>query len=72
MNEKPNLKPCPFCGGTDHERYQALQDIQMLGRMGANICILCEHYKHGEGSAACVTCPKMDNFKWRGVPAKEG
>lgn len=54
------------------ERNQALQDIQMLGRMGSNICILCEHYNHGEGSAACVTCPKLDNFKWRGVPAKEG
>lgn len=50
---------------------QAVDDIKMLGRMGQNICPVCAHYNHGEGSKKCITCPKMDNFEWRGL-VKEG
>ena len=47
------------------------EDIRMLGRMGQNICPVCANYNHGEGSKKCISCPKMDNFEWRGV-VKEG
>jgi len=50
---------------------QAVEDLKMLGRMGQNICPVCAHYNHGEGSKQCVSCPKMDNFEWRGL-VKEG
>lgn len=49
------------------ERDQAVEDLKMLGRMGANICPVCAHYNHGEGSKKCISCPKMDNFEWRGL-----
>ena len=54
------------------ERDQAVEDIRALGRMGANICPLCAHYNHGEGSKQCIACPKADNWEWRGVVRKEG
>lgn len=50
---------------------QAVEDIRMLGRMGQNICPVCANYNHGEGSKMCISCPKMDNFRWRGVVEKE-
>lgn len=49
---------------------QAEEDIRMLGRMGANVCPVCAHYDHGEGSKGhCITCiinRNTDNFEWRG------
>lgn len=58
-------------GAALNERDQAVEYLKMLGRMGQNICPVCAHYNHGEGSKKCITCPKMDNFEWRGV-VKEG
>jgi len=53
------------------EANQAVEDIRRLGRMGANICPVCAHYNHGEGSKEhCITCiinRDTDNFEWRGV-----
>ena len=50
---------------------QAVEDIRMLGRMGANICPVCAHHNHGEGDKQkCVSCiinRDTDNFEWRGV-----
>lgn len=50
---------------------QAVEDIRMLGRMGANICPVCAHYNHGEGDKRkCVSCiinRDTDNFEWRGM-----
>ena len=48
---------------------QAVEDIRMLGRMGANICPVCAHYNHGEGLVGeCIKCLKgEDCFEWRGV-----
>lgn len=60
------------CEGLRGERDSAVKDIRMLGRMGANVCPLCVHYNHGEGSKQCVSCPKGDNFRWRGIVEKEG
>lgn len=49
---------------------QAVEDMRMLGRMGANVCPVCAHYNHGEGSKEhCITCitnRETDNFEWRG------
>ena len=53
-------------GAALNERDRAVEDLKMLGRMGQNICPVCAHYNHGEGSKKCVTCPKMDNWEWRG------
>lgn len=53
------------------ERDALVEDIKALGRMRQNICPVCAHYNHGEGSKTCISCPKMDNFKWRGL-VKEG
>lgn len=53
------------------ERDALVEAIKMLGRMGQNICPVCAHYNHGEGSNMCIPCPKLDNFKWRGL-VKEG
>lgn len=55
----------------DNKLNQAVEDLKMLGRMWQNICPVCAHYNHGEGSKMCITCPKLDNFKWRGL-VKEG
>lgn len=53
------------------ERDAAVEDIRMLGRMGANICPVCARYNHGEGDKRkCITCiinRETDNFEWRGV-----
>lgn len=50
---------------------QAVEDMRMLGRMGANICPICAYHNHGEGDKQkCVTCiinRETDNFEWRGV-----
>lgn len=55
---------------------QAVEDIRMLGRMGANICPVCAHHNHGEGDKQkCVGCIMKwdtDNFEWRGIAKKEG
>jgi hypothetical protein len=59
------------CNDAEAECEALIEDIRMLGRMGQNICPVCAHYNHGEGSKKCITCPKMDNFEWRGV-VKEG
>lgn len=62
-----------FCCCLVAERDQAVEDIRALGRMGANICPLCAHYNHGEGDKQkCITCPKVDNWEWRGIATKEG
>lgn len=53
------------------EVLQLVEDIKTLGRMGQNICPVCTHYNHGEGSKRCITCPKMDNFEWRGLVKEE-
>lgn len=49
-----------------------VNDIRMLGRMGANICPVCAHYNHGAGDPK--QCPRAlkgeDCFEWRGT--KEG
>lgn len=58
-------------GALIHERDQAVEDIRTLGRMGQNICPVCAHYNNGEGSKTCISCPKMDNWEWRGL-VKEG
>lgn len=56
-------------GKAINERVQAVEDIRALGRMGVNICPLCAHYNHGEGDKQkCVSCPKVDNWEWRGMP----
>lgn len=60
-----------YCCDLIGERDQAVEDIRALGRMGVNICPLCAHYNHGEGGKQCISCPKMDNFAWRGL-VKEG
>lgn len=64
-----NAPECPYKVKTAAE--QAVEDIRMLGRMGANICPVCAHYNHGEGSKEhCITCiinRETDNFEWRGV-----
>lgn len=50
---------------------QAVEDIRMLGRMGANICPVCAHYNHGAGDPKqCPKALKEDCFEWRGT--KEG
>lgn len=50
------------------ERHQAVKDIRMLGRMGANICPVCAHYNHGAGNPEkCPKALKEDCFEWRGV-----
>lgn len=49
------------------ERDALVADMRMLGRMGANVCPVCTYYNHGEGCKKCITCPKMDNFRWRGL-----
>ena len=36
--------------------HQAVEDIRLLGRMGANICPVCTHYNHGAGNPE--KCPK--------------
>lgn len=46
---------------------KAVEDIRLLGRMGINICPVCAHHNHGQGSKECVKCLKEDNFEWRGV-----
>lgn len=53
------------------ERDQAVEDIKMLGRLGANICPLCSNYSHGEGNKACISCLKLDNFEYRGIVKEE-
>lgn len=54
---------------------QAVEDIRMLGRMGQNICPVCAHHNHGEGSKEhCITCiinRDTDNFEWRGMKKDE-
>lgn len=50
---------------------QAVEDIRLLGRMGANICPVCAHYNHGAGNPEkCPNALKEDCFEWRGT--KEG
>ena len=47
---------------------QAVEDIRMLGRMGQNVCPVCAHYNHGEGTKGeCVKCLTGDGFRWRGL-----
>ena len=47
---------------------RAVDDIYMLGRMGANICPVCAHYNHGAGDPEhCPKALKEDCFEWRGV-----
>ena len=50
---------------------QAVEDIRRLGRIGQNICPVCAHHNHGEGSKEhCITCiinRETDNFEWRGM-----
>ena len=54
---------------------QAVEDMRMLGRIGANICPVCVHHNHGEGSKEhCITCiinRETDNFEWRGAKGGE-
>jgi len=50
---------------------QAVEDILLLGHMGANICPVCAHYNHGAGDPKhCPKALKEDCFEWRGT--KEG
>lgn len=50
---------------------QAVEDIRLLDRMGANICPVCAHYNHGAGDPKhCPNALKEDCFEWRGM--KEG
>lgn len=50
---------------------QAVEDLRLLGRMGANICPVCAHYNHGAGNPEkCPKALKEDCFEWRGT--KEG
>jgi len=50
---------------------KAVEDMTMLGRMGANVCPACANYNHGEGAKdACISCitqKEADCFKWRGM-----
>lgn len=50
---------------------KAVEDMAMLGRLGANVCSVCEHYNHGEGNRdACISCitqKEADCFRWRGM-----
>lgn len=54
---------------------QAVEDMRMLGRMGANICPVCAWYNHGEGCkdkcVPCITNKETDNFRWRGENEQE-
>lgn len=68
---RTNLQLVTAAGIAEGTMDVALKDIRALGRMGQNICPVCAHYNHGEGSKKCITCPKMDNFEWRGL-VKEG
>lgn len=50
---------------------QAVEDILLLGCMGANICPVCAHYNHGAGDPKhCPKALKEDCFEWKGT--KEG
>lgn len=54
------------------ERDRAVEDIRMLGRMGANICPVCAHYNHGKGTnGECVKCLTGDGFRWRGKKGED-
>ena len=47
---------------------KTVEDMRMLGRMGANICPVCAHYNHGAGDPDhCPRALKGDCFEWRGV-----
>lgn len=51
----------------ERELSQAIEDIRMLGRMGQDICAVCAHYNHGEGTKGeCIKCLTGDGFRWRG------
>ena len=55
----------------EHKLNEAVEDIRLLGRMGANICPVCAHYNHGAGDPEkCPNALKEDCFEWRGT--KEG
>lgn len=54
------------------ERYQVADDLRLLGRMGQNVCPVCINYNGGQGNKKCISCPKLDNWEWRGIVTKEG
>lgn len=63
-------KKCPYKIVKPADKLkQAVEDIRMLGRMGANICPVCAHYNHGAGNPK--QCPRAlkceDCFEWRGM-----
>lgn len=56
------------CDSLYKEIDAVVEDIRMLGRMGANICPVCAHYNHGAGDPKhCPKALKEDCFEWRGV-----
>lgn len=78
MNVPKELRKCVaspavwfYISELESKLNQAVEDIRMLGRMGQNICPVCAHHNHGEGSKEhCITCiinRDTDNFEWRGA-----